>query len=194
MDDSGQQLQPDPRPRAAAAVWVAAAGLLLVGGCLSTSLAAIALVPADTLAANPAVAAMPEADRAQLLQMRTAAGPAALGAALVLVLPAAALLALGFGVRRGIARAAFTTRLVCLVLMVLLGVWTVAALAGGPAALPMALVQAGVVALLWRARRRLHPDRFGSHGIVGTAAGAPAIGVSDRRGLDGDNDPWDALL
>jgi len=183
-----------PHARAAFAVWIAAAGLLLVGGCLSASLAAVALTPAQLLMANPVVAAMPEADRAQLLQLRTAAGPAALGTAALLGLPAAALLGLGLVVRRGHARAAAATRVLCVVVAVLLGAWTVATLAGGVAAVPVALVQTGLVALLWRAGRLLRADRLDAEPGRGAAPGVSAAAGGGRRGLGSGDDPWDALL
>lgn len=184
----------EPRARAATAVWIAAGGLLLVGGCLTASLAAVALTPAELLTANPAVAAMPETDRAQLLQLRKAAGPAALGAVVLLLVPAAALLGLGIAVRRGHAGAAFATRALCVVGAALLGVWTIATLAGGVAALPMAVVQGGLVALLWRAGRLLQAERLGGPGDFGAARSVSAVPVGGRRGLREDDDPWDALL
>ena len=187
MNGTPPPSQQNPHARAATAVWIAAGGLLLLGGCLSAGLAAIAAVPADTLAANPAVAAMPEADRRQLMQLRAGAGPAAAVTLLLMALPAAGLVGLGFAVRRARPRATRFTRVLCIALAFLLGLWTVTTLAGGAAALPMALVQGMLAALLWRAGQRLHPDRLGGLRPAGTHVSAHNMG-------DTDNDPWDAVL
>ena len=183
-----------PRVRAATAVWIAAAGLLLLGGCLSTIAAAVALTPAELLTANPTVAAMPEADRAQLLQLQTIAGPAALATVVLLLGPAAVLLGLGFAVRRGHARAALAARVLCLVIATLLGLWAIASLTGGAAALPLALVQGGLVALLWRAAGLLRADRLVAAAEPGDVHFSGAGNVGQSRGFGRDDDPWDAVL
>ncbi len=169
----------------------------MLGGCLSAGLAAIAVVPADTLTHHQAVATMPDADRTQLLALHSAAGPAAVGTLVTLVLPAVVLVALGFAVRRGHRRPTAVARGLCIVMAALLALWTLASLSGGLSALPVALVQACIVALLWRAGRLLHPDQLiGDAGptTYGPETAMPPPSSHRRSGASTEDDPWDTML
>ncbi len=177
-----------PFTRAATALWLAAGGLLLFGGCVSAALAAMASTPWELLADSPAVDAMPPDDCSRLRQVHGAAGTAALATSALLVLPAATLLGFGFAVRRGHTKAATSARVLCLIIAVLLGFWTLASLNSGVAALPIVLVQGGLIALLWRAGGLLRADRLQS-----PYSGAPPTTPAPAAGRT-DNDPWDAML
>jgi hypothetical protein len=164
--------------RAAVAVWVSGAVVLLISACGLASMAAMIATPAGELRQLDEAGQVPAETWAELEQLRPFLPTAAALLGGLVTLPALALIALGFGVRRGHPTAMRAASILLWVMLSFVGLNLVlslpAALSGGVLNLLPILAVSG---LLWWCIRVLRQ--------------AKAAGATDTTQARLDLDPWE---
>ncbi|MEM7626446.1 MAG: hypothetical protein AAF333_12690 [Planctomycetota bacterium] len=178
--------------RAAVAVWTSAGLLLIFSVCCVSLITMLAVIPVGELKQMDEAGDVSAEDWNQLAQAQPYMPAMALATAVFTILPAVALIVLGFYVRGGRRGAAVTAQVICwvpfglVILQVVLSLPSVpTAGAAGILGLLPSLALGGV--LFWAIKSLRQAQRTPAPAAYGTPGTPP-------RGVSPDDDPWEHLL
>lgn len=203
-DDPGvPYVMHDPRcRRAAVAVWVSA-GLMLLGSiCCVGVMGAMGVVPLDEFRAAEGMQDVPDELWDDFATARPYLPAMAIVTALFTVLPAMALLILGFSVKRGRRGATLWAMILSIALLAMLGLTVLMVLVGfamsGSVDVCSLLPILGLAgAMAWAVvslKGALAATRAGGGGYSGAGHSGGGHSGGGRSGMSPDDDPWEHSL